>query len=126
MQWFPSLNGMRKAETEEEKTAAINEVKEGLILLEDAFEKCSKGKPYFNVDHIGYLDIALGSYLGWLRVVETMNNVVLLEQEKTPKLCAWAHKFCGDDAVKDYMPETDKLIEFAKILMAKYKAAAST
>ncbi|XP_057543223.1 glutathione S-transferase U18-like [Amaranthus tricolor] len=124
--WFPSLNGMRKAETEEEKTAAINEVKEGLILLEDAFEKCSKGKPYFNVDHIGYLDIALGSYLGWLRVVETMNNVVLLEQEKTPKLCAWAHKFCGDDAVKDYMPETDKLIEFAKILMAKYKAAAST
>ena len=124
--WFPSLQGVGKAQTEEAKAAALEQLKETTSLLEDAFEKCSKGKPFFSGDNIGYLDIALGSYLGWVRVTEKMNNTVLLSQEKTPNLLAWAERFCADDAVKDYMPETEKLMEFAKIIMARHKAAAAS
>lgn len=126
MQWFPSLQGVGKAQTEEAKAAALEQLKETTSLLEDAFEKCSKGKPFFSGDNIGYLDIALGCYLGWLRVVEKMNTVPLLNQEKTPNLLAWAERFCADHAVKDYMPETDKLIECAKAMLARSKAAASS
>lgn len=126
MQWFPTLQSIARAESEDAKATILEQVKEGLSLLEDAFDKCSKGMPFFSGDKIGYLDIAFGSHLGWLRVVEKMNNVLLLNQEKTPNLLAWAERFCADDAVKDYMPETDKLIEFAKFLMARAKAAASS
>lgn len=114
--WFPSLSGLAKAQGEEAKKAAMDQVLEGFLLLEEAFGKCSKGKDFFGGDRIGYLDIALGCFLGWLRVSEKMNGVELLDAAKTPGLVGWADKFCGDDAVKDVMPETDKLAEFAKIL----------
>ncbi|PSS13553.1 Glutathione S-transferase [Actinidia chinensis var. chinensis] len=120
--WFPSLSGIAKAQGEEAKKAALDQVVEGLVLLEDAFVKCSKGKAFFGGDTIGYLDIALGCYLGWIRVTEKMNNRKLLDEAKTPNLVTWADKFCSDGSVKDVMPETDKLAEFAKVLMAKFRA----
>ncbi|XP_021747754.1 glutathione S-transferase U17-like [Chenopodium quinoa] len=123
--WFPNLQGVAKAQTDEARAAALEQTSEGLSLLEDAFVKCSKGKPFFSGDNIGYLDIALGCYLGWLRVSEKMNNVKLLTEDKTPNLLAWSERFSAADAVKDYMPETNKLMEFAKIIMARFKAAAS-
>lgn len=123
--FFPSMSEVGRAQNEEAKTAALEKLHESLALLEDAFGKCSKGKPFFSGDKIGYLDIAFGSFLGWLRVTETMNNVKVLDEAKTPSLVAWADRFCADDAVKGVMPETGKLMEFAKMLMAKYKAAAA-
>ncbi|CAL5396207.1 unnamed protein product [Camellia sinensis] len=119
--WFPSLSGIAKAQGEEAKKAAIDQVIEGLVLLEDAFVKCSKGKSFFGGDHIGYLDIAFGCFLGWLRAIEKMNNMKFLDEAKMPNLVKWAEKFCSDFAVKDVMPETDKLAEFAKVLMAKFR-----
>nr|ABN13680.1 glutathione S-transferase [Salicornia brachiata] len=123
--WFPAFQAVARAPTEEARAAGLEPVKEGLLLLEDAFDKCSKGKPFFNGDKIGFLDIALGSFLGWVRVSEKMNNVELISEGKTPNLHAWSQRFCADDAVKDYMPDTEKLMGFAKMLMAKYQAAAS-
>ena len=93
LQWFPSLSGIAKAQGEEAKKAALDQVVEGLVLLEDAFVKCSKGKAFFGGDTIGYLDIALGCYLGWIRVTEKMNNRKLLDEAKTPNLVTWADKF---------------------------------
>ncbi|XP_052187442.1 glutathione S-transferase U17-like [Diospyros lotus] len=120
--WFPSLSGIPRAQGEEAKMAAIQQVRDGLELLEDAFVKCSKGKPFFGGDSIGYLDIALGCFLGWLRVKEKSNGVKLLDETKTPNLAKWAVRFCSDVAVKDLMPDTDKLADFAKVLMAKFRA----
>ncbi len=114
--WFPSLSGIAKAQGDEGKAALIAQAREGFLLLEEAFVKCSKGKDFFGGDRIGYLDIALGCFLGWLRVSEKVNGVKLLDADKTPGLASWADKFCLDDSVKDVMPETDKLVEFAKIL----------
>ncbi|KAA8529485.1 hypothetical protein F0562_033716 [Nyssa sinensis] len=122
--WVPSLRSIGMAESEEAKKAAMEQVEEGLGLLEDAFVKCSKGKNFFSGDQVGYLDITLGCYLGWLKVTEKMNNVKLLDGAKTPGLDKWAERFCSDVAVKDVMPETEKLIEFAKVLFAKLRAAS--
>jgi glutathione S-transferase len=121
--WFPSLSGMARGPTEEAKKAAYEQAVEGLALLEDVFEKSSKGKAFFGGDRIGYLDIALGCFLGWLRVTEKMGNLKLLDEAKTPHLVKWAENFCADASVKDVMPVTNKLAEFAKIIMAKAKAA---
>uniref|UniRef100_A0A1J3DBC0 glutathione transferase n=1 Tax=Noccaea caerulescens TaxID=107243 RepID=A0A1J3DBC0_NOCCA len=120
--WFVSLRDILKAEGEEEKKEVLAKVEEGNALLEKAFNDCSKGKPFFNGDHIGYLDIAFGSYLGWLRVTELAAGHKLLDEAKTPLLSKWAERFCDDPAVKPVMPETATLAEFAKKIFAKPQA----
>ncbi|KFK43324.1 hypothetical protein AALP_AA1G109900 [Arabis alpina] len=120
--WFISLRSILTAQREEEKKAAIAQVEEGNAILEKVFIDCSKGKTFFNGDHIGYLDIALGSFLGWLRVIELDANHKFLDETKTPSLAKWADRFCNDPSVKPLIPETTKLAEFAKKLFPKPQA----
>ncbi|XWS34924.1 hypothetical protein CRYUN_Cryun21dG0079100 [Craigia yunnanensis] len=122
--WFPSMRTIAIAQGEDARKAAIAQLEEGLVLLEEAFGKCSKGKPFFGGDQIGYLDIAFGCFLGWLRVTEKMSGINLLGEAKTPALFKWAHRFCSDAYVKDVMPETEKLAEFGKMIMAKMRGVA--
>ncbi|RWW39081.1 hypothetical protein BHE74_00055619, partial [Ensete ventricosum] len=103
--------GIAKAETEEAKAESAEQALAGLKLLEEAFEKLSKGKAFFGGDTIGYVDIALGAYLGWAKVIEQMTGLKLLDEEKTPLLAVWAERFCAHEAVKEVMPETEKLMD---------------
>ncbi|KAK7317550.1 hypothetical protein RJT34_01889 [Clitoria ternatea] len=114
--WYPTMRSIRGAQVEDEKKRLIEEVREGLVLLEDVFKECSKGKAFFGGDQIGFLDIALGGFLGWIRVIEISNGVKFLDRSNTPGLLKWAESFCAHAAVKHVMPETRKLIEFAKTL----------
>lgn len=91
--------------------------------MEDAFAKCSNGRGFFGGETIGYLDIAFGCYLEWIKAVEKMAGIKALDDAKTPVLVGWAERFCSDDAVKEVMPEADKLIEFNKKLQAIMNAA---
>ncbi|GMY20740.1 glutathione S-transferase U17-like [Fagus crenata] len=121
--WFPALRGLRVAQEDEERKALKGPVIEGIVLLEEAFGKCSKGKAFFGGDQIGLIDIAFGCCLGWLKVTEKLSRVKLLDEEKTPGLVKWAERFCADGAVKGVMPETEKLVEFSKVLLAKLSGA---
>ncbi|XP_058193326.1 glutathione S-transferase U17-like [Rhododendron vialii] len=119
---WPTLKGIRIAEGEEAKAAALEQVMEAMMLLEDAYAKCGKGKDFFGGDTIGYLDIALGSFLRWLRATEKMGDVKVLDETKTPRLFGWAKRFSSNAAVKDVLPEVEKLVEIAKFFAAKAKA----
>ncbi|XP_069148658.1 glutathione S-transferase U17-like [Solanum lycopersicum] len=124
--WFPALCGVAAAQEENVKKAATNTVIEGLMLLEDVYKNCSKGNKFFGGEKIGYLDIALGCFLGWLKVNEILNNVNLLDESTTPALYKWAEDFCVNNVVKDVMPETDKLARAAKVIWAKVRAQTSS
>ncbi|KAK3038590.1 hypothetical protein RJ639_027253 [Escallonia herrerae] len=126
MQLFPAVRELRSAQEEEAKAVLIEKIVEGLALLEAAFVECSKGKAYFGGDSIGYLDIAFGSFLGWVKVVEKMADVKLLDESKIPGLAEWVVRFSSNDAVKDVLPEPEKLIEFFKMFQARVKAAAKS
>ncbi|XP_008780075.2 glutathione S-transferase U17-like [Phoenix dactylifera] len=124
--WFPSLIKIIKAKADDEETAEAREqVIAGLQLLEEAFEKCSKGKDFFGGESVGYLDIAFGCYWGWLKAGEKMAGIKLLDEEKTPLLMGWAERFCSADAVKELMPEVDQLVEFGNMIRARQNAAAA-
>ncbi|KAG9133499.1 hypothetical protein Leryth_022676 [Lithospermum erythrorhizon] len=118
--FFPSMRavGLGTAQTDEAINAAIHQLQECLALLEDAFKKISNGKKFFGGDNIGYLDIALGCNLGWVRVIENVNNVKLFDEEKTPCLFKWTKDICEDPATKDAIPETEKMLEYAKMVVA--------
>ncbi|GFS40388.1 glutathione S-transferase TAU 15 [Actinidia rufa] len=111
--WSPLLRDVRTARGDE-KLALINQLVGGLVLLEEVFVKSCKGKGFFGGDSIGYLDIALGCFLGWLKAAEKLADVKLLDETKMPRLAGWAERFCSDDAVKDVMPGAEELSEFAK------------
>ncbi|KAL4352988.1 hypothetical protein GQ457_06G005410 [Hibiscus cannabinus] len=120
--WFPAVISIG----EEAKKAAMGQVEEGVALMEEAFGKCSRGKAFFGGDEIGFLDIAFGSCLGWLRATEEMNGIKVMDKGKTPALVNWAECFCCHAAVKDVMPDTDRLAEFGRMLFPKLRAAAKT
>ncbi|XP_039146334.1 glutathione S-transferase U17-like [Dioscorea cayenensis subsp. rotundata] len=113
--WFPKLVVILKGgDTEEAHAEAAEEVKAGLKLMEEVLEKHSKGKPFFGGDAIGHVDIAFGSYWTWILAAEKISGFKLFQQEQTPLLFAWSQNFCLDVAVKDVLPDVDKLVEHAK------------
>lgn len=86
----------------EEKIAVKERLEEGIAILEETFVKCSKGKAYFGGDDIGYIDIAPGSCLQWIKTVEEITEVKLVDEAKTPKLFGWADRFMSHGAVQMY------------------------
>ncbi|XWS34923.1 hypothetical protein CRYUN_Cryun21dG0079200 [Craigia yunnanensis] len=124
--WFPALRGVLVAESEDAKKATIAQVEEGLLLLEEEFRKLSKGKAFFGGDNIGYLDITIGCFLVWIEVIEKFSEIKLLNEAKTPCLLEWADSFSSHAAVKDVLPEADKLAEFGVKLRAKFLKARAT
>ncbi|GMI74153.1 GLUTATHIONE S-TRANSFERASE 30B, GLUTATHIONE S-TRANSFERASE 30, GLUTATHIONE S-TRANSFERASE TAU 17 [Hibiscus trionum] len=121
----PALIVRLVAETEDAKRAATAELEETVAMLERALRKLSKGKDFFGGDNIGYLDIAFGPFFLWIEVIDKFNEVKLLSEAKTPSLLRWAHKsFFSHAAVKDLLPDIEKLAEYAlkfrPILIARF------
>ncbi|KAH0675213.1 hypothetical protein KY285_023014 [Solanum tuberosum] len=108
--WYPLVAEYRNAKGKEAKAAVVEKMSEGNLLLEEAFMKISKGKSYFGGDSIGYVDIVLGSLLGWVKVIEIMDEMKILDETKTPSLAEWAERFCSDNVVKDIIPQPEKLV----------------
>ena len=113
---------MREAE-EEAKRLVFEKVLEAFALLEEAFITISKGKAFFGGDTVGYLDIALGSFVGYLRLSEMLNaNYKILDETKTPLLAEWAERLYSDSLVKDAMLDPQKLLES----LTKFQAMPKT
>ncbi|GFP91579.1 glutathione s-transferase u17 [Phtheirospermum japonicum] len=117
--WLPLLSSLANGEEAEKTVIPLEEAHQVLAVLENAFIKCSKGQKFFGGDKIGYVDIEFGSCLGWIKIIEKMGNLSLISESTTPNLVKWAQDFCAVDAVKVVLPETDKLMEYAKSYAAK-------
>lgn len=102
-----------------EKLAVKEQIDEAMMVLEEAFLKCSKGKAYFGGDSIGYIDIVLGSCLVWIKAMEDISGLKVLEKVRTPELLGWADTFMSNDTVKDVNPETGKLVTLLRKIKAK-------
>ncbi|KAL4346761.1 hypothetical protein GQ457_17G006010 [Hibiscus cannabinus] len=123
--FFPALRRVLLGPTEEDQKAAMAEVLEGVVVLEEAFIKLSKGKAFFGGDNVGYVDLAAGSLLAWIKVIEKFTDTKLLSEDKTPSLVTWADCFSSHAAVKDVFPDTDKLADFGMKFRAEILKAAS-
>ncbi|KAL2253492.1 UNVERIFIED_CONTAM: Glutathione S-transferase U17 [Sesamum indicum] len=124
--WFPTMKQLETASGDEEKFAVVGKVLECFALLEEAFAKCSKGKAFFGGDDVGYLDIALGCYLGWVKVGEIIGGGKLLDESRFPGLAGWAERFLSHDVAKDIVPEPLKILDFFGKVQAARAAAATT
>lgn len=111
LQLLPLLKELKEVKGKEARTVIIEKMSEKLAFLEDGFVSCSKGKGFFGGDSVGYVDIVLGCFLGWMRAIEIVMDVKYLDETSTPGLLAWAERLCSDSIVKDVIPTTQKLID---------------
>ena len=107
------------ANTEEDKTEAIKQILVGVNVLEGALKECSKGKPFFGGDNVGYVDVVLGGMVAWMQGTEALCGVELLHTTKTPLLLAWMERFGEMEPAKVVLPKVDRLVEFAKMKRAQ-------
>lgn len=112
--WFTILFARK---TEEKMEAAMRAIS-AMETLDGAFRVSSGGKPFFGGDGIGFVDVVLGSYLGWFVVIEKMIGVKLMDAARTPDLATWAERFRMADPVKGVLPEdVDKVLEFLQTFL---------
>ncbi|KAK8945892.1 Glutathione S-transferase U17 [Platanthera guangdongensis] len=110
---------------EESKKDAKDQMFAALLQLEEAFVKSSKGKSFFGGDNIGFVDIALGSYIAWLKGMDKIAGIKFLDEEKVPRLVEWAECFASATVSKDVLPQTEEVVEFSKVILAFRRAAAA-
>ncbi|URD98456.1 Glutathione S-transferase [Musa troglodytarum] len=106
--------GMMMAASKEAAKEAAGRAAEILQTLEEAFKQCSQGKDFFGGDAIGYLDIALGSFLGPLKAGEKLSNVEIFDEKTVPLLVGWAERFSKLDAVKEVLADAEEYIEMVQ------------
>jgi len=112
-------------ENDEAKEEPFEEAEEVFDRMEEVMNKGSEGKVFFGGDTIGFIDIGFGSFLSWIRVVEKMNGRKLLDETKHPSLIQWTENFSAHPAVNGVIPDTDKLIEVAKVYKEYARAVAN-
>ncbi|KAF8698475.1 hypothetical protein HU200_035215 [Digitaria exilis] len=114
-----------RGKTEHEKAEGLRETFAAVETLERAFKECSKGKPFFGGDSVGYLDIALGALVAWMRTAEVRHGIRLFDASRSPLLEKWVERFGKLEEVVRVMPDIDRLVEHAKLREAEVAAAAA-
>ncbi|KAH7573117.1 hypothetical protein JRO89_XS03G0071700 [Xanthoceras sorbifolium] len=99
-------------------------IKESLEMLETVEEHGLEAKKYFNGEKIGMVDIALGSILYWLGVIEATFGVKLFEPHKFPRLHKWFQSFLEVPVIKQNLPNRDGMIVLFKHFRETLQASA--
>ncbi|PUZ40417.1 hypothetical protein GQ55_9G422400 [Panicum hallii var. hallii] len=119
--WLQSFRG----KTEEEKAEGLKQTLAAVEHMEAAFRECSKGKPFFGGDSVGYLDVTLGALVAWAHAGEKLYGFRLFDATRSPLLNAWVERFGALDAAKAVLPDTDRLVDYAKMRQAEAAAGAA-
>lgn len=125
MQLLAAWTKSSRGKTEEERAEGKEQSAVAVEYLERALRECSKGKPFFGGDDVGYVDVVLGGLLGWVRASEELYGIKPFDPAKAPLLAAWADRFGALEAVEAVLPDVSKLVEFAKMLQAKLASEAA-
>jgi len=110
------LSVWSEGETQKE---SVKESKENLALLEEQLQL--KGKRFFGGNSIGYLDIAACGVTHWMSVLEELAGVSLMSDDEFPALRRWAKEYTTDEAIKQCLPDRDRLLAHYLANMDKYR-----
>ncbi|KAI7743356.1 hypothetical protein M8C21_006653 [Ambrosia artemisiifolia] len=102
-----------KQRREELKTLIIG----GFAVMEEAFVRLSKGKAFFGGDDIGYVDIVVGSFLGWFKLFGIVFNFNVMEEDRNPRLTEWAKRMWSHEVAKNVIPSHETHLEFLHMLL---------
>ncbi|WVZ85486.1 hypothetical protein U9M48_032408 [Paspalum notatum var. saurae] len=111
-----SLMMMSRGKTEEEKAEGRKQSSASMETLERAVKECSKGKPFFGGDGVGYVDVVLGGFIPWVNLIDRLTGSrQFFDAGKTPLLAAWLERFGSLHAAKVVMPDMERLVELSEM-----------
>ncbi|KAG8092356.1 hypothetical protein GUJ93_ZPchr0012g21925 [Zizania palustris] len=122
---FSAWVALFAAKTEEEKAEGTKQTLAAAETLEGALRECSKGKPFFGGDAIGYVDVALGGFAAYVHAFEEVHGLRQFDAARTPLLAAWLARFVELDSAKAVMPDVGRLVERGKMMQAQAAAATA-
>ncbi|XP_066377554.1 probable glutathione S-transferase GSTU6 [Miscanthus floridulus] len=108
-----------RGKTMEEKMERLKPTFAAIETLEAAFGECSKGKPFFGGDSVGYLDVMLGGLVAWVHASTARHGLELFDASRSPLLNAWVERFSVLDETRAVLPDIDRLVEYAKMREAQ-------
>ncbi|KAF9673654.1 hypothetical protein SADUNF_Sadunf10G0046500 [Salix dunnii] len=89
--------------------------KETQEMLQTVEEHGIGEKKYFGGDSMGIADIAFGSVVYWLEVIEeAVGEGAVFEAHRFPRLHAWIKNFKQVPVIKENLPERDWMVTFFK------------
>ncbi|XP_077214327.1 glutathione transferase GST 23-like [Tasmannia lanceolata] len=94
----------------EEQEKFVKEAKENLRTLEEGL----KGKKFFGGETMGFADVFAGWIPFWVRVMEEIMGIKIVEEESLPLISQWFEDILDFDIVKESLPPRDKLIAHLK------------
>ncbi|CAK7327368.1 unnamed protein product [Dovyalis caffra] len=90
-------------------------MKETEEMLQTVEEHGLGEKKFFGGDNIGMADIAFGSVIYWLEVIEEIvGERVVFEAHKFPRLHAWIKNFKQVPIIQEHLPDWDWMVAFGK------------
>ncbi|GLT47526.1 hypothetical protein SLA2020_212180 [Shorea laevis] len=113
----PPFRALISSTDEEEQEKAAKEVVERLKTLE---EKALGDKMFFGGDAINMVDIAYGLLGYWLKNVEIVLGMKLLDPNTLPRLCEWAENFMKVPVIQENLPDRDKLLAYLRIARERF------
>ncbi|XP_020222509.1 probable glutathione S-transferase [Cajanus cajan] len=99
----------------EEKEKAIEKIWEYLRVVE--VQCFNDEKNFFGGDTINIVDIAFGSIVKFLEVLEDALGVKVLEYEKFPHFHSWYNNFKNTPIIKENLPDQSKMVAFLKFTL---------
>ncbi|PNY05416.1 glutathione S-transferase-like protein [Trifolium pratense] len=105
----------------EERVKARENIWERLKVVED--QCLDDQKKFYGGDTINIVDIALGSFVNFIKVQDRF-EVKILQTERFPRLHLWFNKFKDVPVIKENTPNQEKLVAFLIPLIEKIKASS--
>jgi len=101
----------------------IENIWEHLRVVED---QCfSKENKFFGGDSVNVLDLAFGSIIKYLTVLEDIFGVQILEEHKFPHLYSWFNIFKTQPIIAQNLPHQDQMVAFVESLREQILSSSS-
>ncbi|KAM0892285.1 hypothetical protein ACQ4PT_025864 [Festuca glaucescens] len=112
------------ARTDEERAEWMGQAVAAVGALEGVLAGGKEGG-FFGGDSVGYVDVLLGGNVPWVRATTAISGGELFDAARTPLLATWMERFGELDAAKAVIQDVDKVVDYAKMIMALFAAGSA-